>query len=161
MIKPSLVNEVLFGYNQITIVNDTLDWAGIGNANATFGIAGGQPIAGLSSIGWGSGLTTVGAGASDTDTLDQTYQFNEKLTWLTGRHTVKFGGQLLHYNQRRFYAGNNGLLGIFTYGGAFTGFPFSDFLLDQVSQVKDAGARPIRGRSSTTAWRSTSRTISS
>ena len=57
------------------------------------------------------------------------------MTWLTGRHTVKFGGQLLHYNQRRFYAGNNGLLGIFTYGGAFTGFPFSDFLLDQVSQV--------------------------
>ena len=48
---------------------------------------------------------------------------------------MKFGGQLLHYNQRRFYAGNNGLLGIFTYGGAFTGFPFSDFLLDQLSQV--------------------------
>jgi hypothetical protein len=35
---------VLVGYNEITIVTDTLDWAGIGNANATFGIAGGQPI---------------------------------------------------------------------------------------------------------------------
>src|SRR5688500_19860968 len=34
--------------------------------------------------------------------------------------------------QRRFYAGNNVLLGLFGYGGAFTGFPFSDFLLDQV-----------------------------
>ena len=34
IIKPSLVNEVLFGYNQITIVSDTLDWAGIGDANA-------------------------------------------------------------------------------------------------------------------------------
>ena len=29
-----------FGYNRITIVSDTLDWAGIGDANATFGIAG-------------------------------------------------------------------------------------------------------------------------
>jgi hypothetical protein len=130
---PSLVNEVLVGYNQITIVSRALDWAGIGNANATFGIAGGQPIPGLSSIGWGGGLTSVGAGASDTDTLDKTFQVNEKATWITGRQTFKIGGQLLHYVQRRFYAGNNGLLGLFGYGGAFTAFPFSDFLLDQVA----------------------------
>jgi hypothetical protein len=130
--KSSLVNEVLVGYNQIAIVNDTLDWAGIGNGNATFGIAGGQPIAGLSSIGLGGGLTALGAGASDSDTLDKHYQINEKLTWLKGRHSMKFGGQLIHYVQRRFYAGNNGLLGIFGYSSAFTGFAFSDFLLDQV-----------------------------
>src|SRR5438552_6379589 len=127
------MNEVLVGFNQIAVVNNTLDWAGIGNGNATFGIAGGQPIAGLSSIGLGGGLSSLGAGASDSDTLDRTYQINEKLTWITGRQTLKFGGQLLHYVQRRFYAGNNGLLGLFGYGGAFTGFPFSDFLLDQVS----------------------------
>jgi hypothetical protein len=132
VLKPSLVNEVLFGYNKITIVSDTLDWAGIGDANATFNIPGGQPIHGLSSIGFGNGLTAVGAGASDTNTVDQTYQINEKLTWLKGRHSVKFGGQLLHYQQQRFYAGNNGLLGLFTYGGAFSGAPFADFLLDQV-----------------------------
>jgi Carboxypeptidase regulatory-like domain/TonB dependent receptor-like, beta-barrel len=133
IIKPSLVNEVLFGYNQITIVSDTLDWAGIGDANATFNIPGGQPINGLSSIGWGNGLTSIGAGASDTNTVDKTYQINEKLTWLKGRHSVKSGGQLLHYNQQRFYAGNNGLLGLFTYSAAFTGAQFSDFLLDQVA----------------------------
>ena len=131
--KSSLVNELLVGYNQIGIVNHTLDWAGIGNGNQTFGIAGGQPIAGLSSIGLGSGLTGLGAGASDSDTLDKHYQINEKLTWLKGRHSMKFGGQLIHYVQRRFYAGNNGLLGIFGYSSAFTGFAFSDFLLDQVA----------------------------
>ena len=113
--KSSLVNELLVGYNQIGIVNHTLDWAGIGNGNQTFGIAGGQPIDGLSSIGLGSGLTGLGAGASDSDTLDKHYQINEKLTWLKGRHSMKFGGQLIHYVQRRFYAGNNGLLGIFGY----------------------------------------------
>jgi len=129
---PSLINEAIVGYNQITVVAKALDWAGIGNANATFGIAGGQPIPGLSSIGWGGGLTAIGTGASDSDTLDKTYQFNDKITWLKGDHTLKIGGQLLHYVQRRFYAGNNGALGIFGYGGAFTGFPFSDFLLDQV-----------------------------
>ena len=54
VIKPSLVNEALFGFNQIAVVNDTLDWAGIGNANSTFGIAGGQPIAGLSALDAGT-----------------------------------------------------------------------------------------------------------
>ena len=88
----TLVNELLVGYNQITVVTDTLDWAGIGNGNATFGIAGGQPIPGLSSIGFGNGLTSIGAGASDTNTLDKTYQINEKLTWLKGRHSIKSGG---------------------------------------------------------------------
>src|SRR5262249_43008980 len=44
--------------------------------------------------------------------------------------------------QQRFYAGNNGLLGVFTYGGAFTGFPFSDFLLDQVGSKGRGSATP-------------------
>ena len=131
--KPSLVNEVLLGYNEIAVVSSTLDWNGIGNANSTFGIPGGQPIPGLSALTLNSGLTPLGAGAADSDTLDKTYQFNEKLTWLKGRHALKVGGQVLHYNQRRFYAGNNGLLGNFAYGGAFTGFAFADFLLDDVT----------------------------
>ncbi len=133
IVSPTLVNELLVGYNQITIVSGVLDWSGLGNGNATFGIAGGQPIAGLSSIALGNGLTSVGAAATDTNTLDKTYQINEKLTWLKGRHTVKSGGQFLHYVQQRFYAGNNGLLGVFGHGGAFSGAPFADFLLDQVS----------------------------
>ena len=119
-----------------------MDWAGIGDANATYGIAGGQPIAGLSQIGWGNGLTLPGAIAPDSDTLARTYQLNEKLTWLRGRHALKFGGQFLHYNQRRFYAGNNGLLGSITYNGTFTGSAFSDFLLDQVNFKGRGGGDP-------------------
>jgi hypothetical protein len=142
IVSPTMINEALFGYNQITIVSDTIDWAGIGDANAKLGVAGGQPIPGLSSIGWGSGLSNIGAGASDSNTLDKTYQFNEKLTWIRGRQTLKFGGQLLHYVQRRFYAGNNGLLGVFTYGGTFSGAPFSDFLLDQVTTKGRGSSAP-------------------
>ena len=91
VVNSSLVNEVLVGYNQITIVTSALDWAGIGNANATFGIGGGQPIPGLSAIQWGSSLTNIGTGASNTDTLDKTFQINEKVTWLKGRHSLKIG----------------------------------------------------------------------
>ena len=159
VIKPSLVNEVLFGYNHITIVSDTLDWAGIGDANATFNIAGGQPITGLSSIGFGSGLTAIGAGASDTNTLDKTYQVNEKLTWLKGRHSVKFGGQWMHYVQQRFYAGNNGLLGIFGYTGT-SAAPRLPISCSIRSAARDGAARRTPGPTSTTAPRCTCRTTS-
>ena len=138
----SMVNELLVGFSNTHVINNTVDWAGIGDANAAYGIAGGQPIPGLSQIGWGNGLTLPGAIAADSDTLARTYQLNEKLTWLRGRHALKFGGQFLHYNQRRFYAGNNGLLGSIAYNGTFTGSAFSDFLLDQVNFKGRGGGDP-------------------
>jgi Carboxypeptidase regulatory-like domain len=138
----SMINELLAGYSSTTVVGETLDWAGVGALNARYGIAGGQPIDGLSQIQWGSGLTLPGAIATDSDTLAKTYQINEKVTWIKGRHAIKFGGQFLRYNQRRFYAGNNGLLGFINYNGTFTNFAFSDFLLDQVSGKGRGGGDP-------------------
>jgi TonB-dependent receptor-like protein len=142
IISPTIVNEALIGFSHVTVTGETFDWAGVGAGNALYGIAGGQPINGLSSIGWASGLTAPGSSALDSDTLAKTYQINEKLTWLKGRHTLKFGGQWLHYNQRRFYAGNNGLLGFINFNGAFTGFAFADFLLDMVSSKGRGGGDP-------------------
>jgi hypothetical protein len=139
---PSLINEVLIGYSDTTVVAETYDWAGVGAANAKYGIAGGQPIDGLSQIQWGGGLTLPGAIATDSDTHAKTYQINEKLTWLKGRHAFKFGGQFLRYDQRRFYAGNNGLLGFIGFGATFTGYAFSDFLLDDVSSKGRGGGDP-------------------
>ena len=57
----SLINEVLVGLQLDRQHHRLNDWGGIGNANATFGIPGGQPIAGLSAINLGSGLTTIGS----------------------------------------------------------------------------------------------------
>jgi hypothetical protein len=129
----AIVNEVLVGYNRVGILRAFDDLSGLGQANARFGIPGGQPFAGLSSIAFGSGLSNVGSLASTLDTLNRTFQLNERLTWMRRRHTMKFGGQLLRLAQQRHYAGNNGALGSFSYTGAFTNFGFADFLLDQVS----------------------------
>jgi hypothetical protein len=139
---PELVNEVLVGYNRVGVIQDVDDLGGLGSGNSAFGIPGDQPIPGLSSIQLGSGLTTLGSAASIWDTLNQTYQFTEKLTWIRGRHTMKFGGSLLHYVQERYYAGNNGALGLFAYTGTFTNFGFADFLLDQVSQKGRGSVAP-------------------
>ena len=141
---PTMVNELLVGFSHTTVISQTDDWAGIGDANAAYGIAGGQPIAGLSSVGWASGLSAPGAIAPDSDTLAKTFQINEKFTWMKGRHGLKFGGQWLHYDQRRFYAGNNGLLGFINYNGAFTGYAFSDFLLDLSSSKGRGGGDPTK-----------------
>ena len=121
----SLVNEVLVGYNQITIVSDTLDWAGIGNANATFGIAGGQPIAGLQLDRHGRRTHIHRRRSQRHQYRRQDLSDQRKAHVAEGRHSLKVGGQLLHYVQQRFYAGNNGLLGLFGYSGAFSGFAFS------------------------------------
>jgi hypothetical protein len=149
VIGPSMVNEALVGFSHTTVTAETFDWSGVGAGNARYGIAGGQPIDGLSCLtntngacNGLNGLTPLGAIATDSDTLAKTYQLNEKLTWLKGRHALKFGGQFLRYDQQRFYAGNNGRLGYITFNGAFTGSQFADFLLDQVSGKGRGGGDP-------------------
>jgi hypothetical protein len=139
---PWLTNEVLVGYNDVRIVRSLVDLNGLGRANARFGIPGDQAIAGLSAIRFGGGLNAIGDPARTWDTRDRTYQFNERITWSDGRHTMKLGGQLLHLSQRRYYSGNNGALGLFSYTGTFTGFGFSDFLLDQLSQKGRGSVAP-------------------
>jgi hypothetical protein len=63
------------------------------------------------------------------------YQLNERLTWLRGRHTMKFGGSWNYYLSKSEYPGNNGRNGFISYDTFnFTGAQFADFLLDRVSQ---------------------------
>ena len=57
VIGTSMVNELLVGFSHTTVTAETFDWAGIGDGNALYGIAGGQPIGGLSQIQWGTPLT--------------------------------------------------------------------------------------------------------
>src|SRR5207237_6246784 len=135
-------NEVLDGYNHVTLGLNYDDISALGNANARFGIPGGQSISGLTSISVGSGLSDLGTLALILQTLDNTYQVDEKLTWSLGRHTLKFGGQLLRLSQQRYYSGNNGALGFVSYTGRFTNFGFADFLLDQVSEKGRGSVTP-------------------
>ena len=79
-------------------------------------------------------ITSVGGIETGTDNYNQVYQLNERLTWLRGRHTMKFGGSWNYYRSKSYYPGNNGHNGFISYTlFNFTGYPFADFLLDQVS----------------------------
>jgi hypothetical protein len=133
--SPTIINEVRLGYTRIGIdENVPVDWSGkLGaDGNAKFGIGGGQPYAGLSSVSLGNGLSGVGAGASVGLTVDNKLQYGDDLTWQRGKHLLKMGAQLIRFRQNRYYAGNNGALGSFTYDGTVSGLAYGDFLLNQL-----------------------------
>ncbi len=133
--SPTVVNEARVGFNRaLFVTNNAFDWAGIGNGNQKLGIPGGQAVPGVSSISLGSGLSNIGAVGTNENNAPNTFHYGDNLTILRGRHALKMGGQWQRYQQNRFYAGNNGVLGLFEYGTQYTGVGFADFLLDQLSR---------------------------
>ena len=122
--SPTIVNEARLSYSRVGIDEGVpVDWSGLlgTDGNSKFGIAGGQPFAGLSAVTLGSSLSAIGSGGAIGSTVDNKIQFSENLTWQRGAHLLKIGGQAVRYRQNRYYAGNNGALGLFTYDGTVTG----------------------------------------
>ena len=158
----SLVNELLVGFSNTKVVVETFDWAGVGSANALYGIAGGQPIDGLSQIGWGSGLTLPGAIATDSDTLAKTYQINEKATWVKGRHTREIRRRSSFTTTSSvFTPGTTGCSGSSISPAPSRASPSPTSCSTRCpARAAAAAIRTIRGRICRTAFRSSRRTIS-
>ena len=135
IIGTALVNDLLVGVNDNGFNSQPLDIRGLGPLNNQLGIGGPQPIPGLTEVRMGNNLANIGTTAVTSNTNNRVFQLNERLTWLTGRHAVKFGGSWNYYEMKRYYSANNGVLGFISYTNFnFTGAAFADFLLDQVSQ---------------------------
>jgi len=132
-ISATTLNEALVGFSHVKFQTIPLDWSGIGNANGSIGIPGDQAIAGLSALNINGGYGLGSAANSEFNNIG-TYQLSDKFSWFKGRHAMMFGGRWLYQRQEFSYSGNEGSLGHYEYSGRFTGFGFSDFLLDQVSQ---------------------------
>ena len=151
-ISSNMVNEARVGYTRPNSGGDSVDIAGLlgANGNAKFGIGGGQPVVGMSTINMGDGTSSIGGGANNSSTTDNDFQYGDNLTFHRGRHSLKMGGQALRYDQNRFYGGNNGVLGFFTYSGLYTGSAFADFLL---SDLQSKGRGSLAGRWGHRQWR--------
>ena len=65
------------------------------------GDPGDQVVRGLTNIRWGNDLTEIGSAETGTNNANLVYQVNERLTWLLGRHTLKFGGSWNYYQSSR------------------------------------------------------------
>ena len=134
-ISPSIVNEARASFSRIVINDRPIDWSGqLGaDGNQRLGIPGGQPFAGISSIGLGGGLSGIGSAGVASRTSDNKFIYYNNLTWQKGKHLIKMGGQFMRYQQNRYYSGNNGVLGLFRYNGTYSGLDYADFLLDALN----------------------------
>ncbi len=151
-VSPSMVNELRLGFTRANSGGDTIDVAGFlgRDGNAKFGIGGGQAELGMSSITMGDGTSAIGGGANNSNTTDNDFSYGDNLSFHRGQHNFKMGAQALRYDQNRFYGGNNGVLGFFTYSGLYTGSAFGDFLLNQLASK---GRGSVAGRWGHRQWR--------
>ncbi|MGB7133971.1 MAG: TonB-dependent receptor, partial [Acidobacteriaceae bacterium] len=125
---PSLVNELLIGYNrddygyQPPFYGDALS-AGLGivNANRNIETSGGALIGGNNGIDYTGdyGLYAV---------PQNTYEINDSVDWERGRHSLKFGATGILRNMEYFRPISG--KGYFNFGnGDFTGFPTAEMLI--------------------------------
>ena len=75
-----------------------------------------------------NGLTTLGNSASQPfDPTVNTFTWADSVTWVKGRHMVKFGGEAVRCQM--FHATPNNARGTFIFLGRWTNDPFADFTL--------------------------------
>lgn len=82
------------------------------------------------SFGDGTGFSGIGR-SKDGPTRSRTQEFSDNLSWIVGRHNLKFGGDFrkLSYNDLLIFGGSDDF-GNFDFNkGAFSGNAFADLLL--------------------------------
>ena len=143
--SPSLINALTVGFTRTDWDQGfPVDSTGVfgTSGNAKVGIAfPDQRFNGFTNQGLGP-LSDVGTPAYNGGVIDNTYTYNDVLSWQLGRHFLSIGGNLHRY-QNNYPTGNNdGYLGSLNYTGNFTSNPASptasgyapaDFVLDRVS----------------------------
>lgn len=153
----SVVNNARLGASRIVArMEEVKDPTGAfgtqGNSKVGIPLPSAQTLAGFTQMQfndqgelsyWG---TPPGAGNNITD---NNFDFNDTLLWQHGNQNIKFGVQLLRYQQNFIEVGNaGGALGTYNYSGVYTANPnpaisgavgvdFADFLLNkaQGSQI--------------------------
>lgn len=147
--SPSLVNSARVGFTRTKwsegLPQDPSGFFGTqGNAKVGISFAN-QKYNGFTNQGIGGDMSDVGTTAYNGNSLiDNTYDYQDDLTWQRGRHFLSMGMTAIRY-QNNYPTGNNdGYLGSLNYSGAFTADPAAsntggwgpaDFVLDRVQSA--------------------------
>ncbi len=131
-ISPTLLNQAHFGVSHGFFDNGfTKDSLALQVTNSTLGIN--MPnMRPYSPSLWIAG--NVGGWANAEVESGLTHQYGDALTWIRGKHTFKFGMEVLidSYHNRSFAYTN----GSYDFDGSFTGSGMADFLLGRTSYVQ-------------------------
>jgi outer membrane receptor protein involved in Fe transport len=130
LLSPALVNEARFGFLQINYYRTPQNY-NLDPSSLVPGLT--SPLPGL------GGLPTINItnftsifdqpGSGD---LQRSYEFYDNLSWVLGKHSLKFGGE---YQRSSAFNFQNPApaRGSFTFDGRYTGNAFADFLLGYTS----------------------------
>jgi hypothetical protein len=134
VITPHLVNEFRFGYSHLDIVS-TFPIQGaavvhdLGLTGLDLSHAG--TLGGFTGFDFspGTGFTNIGHDAIGP-TESKTTQYGDNLSWIKGKHTMKFGAEFRRVEYARIdNFGASDEFGSFTFNGGFSGNSFADLLL--------------------------------
>jgi hypothetical protein len=128
-ITPTLLNEARFGFS---ISNSATAYGFDGKAiTTTFGLQNLPPLTfnGLTSFNFSGATSNFGAGKAGF-TFSHSYQWNDNLTWIKGRHSFKFGADVrrLRAQTALSFTGSDNY-GNFSFDGRYSGSDVADFLL--------------------------------
>jgi Carboxypeptidase regulatory-like domain/TonB dependent receptor/TonB-dependent Receptor Plug Domain len=156
--SPSMINEFRAGVSRTVwaqaIPTDTSGVFGT-NGDNTVGIPfPNQAFAGFSYMNFGSWESNFGTQAIANEFHENNFFYGDTLSWQRGAHSLKFGAQIIRYQQNSFYPGNAGALGSFAYSGQYTedpnlgsyGYGFADFLMDQSTGAQVGGVAGPTGQ---------------
>jgi hypothetical protein len=120
---PALVNEFRFGFIQWNINTTHVD-AGqdrseaLGIPNANRGDAYSSGLSLIFMAGYGYNGSMGDSQYVPEIATDNTYSFSDALTWVSGRHTIKFGAELKRWTRNFFQA--QAPFGLFDFAGVYT-----------------------------------------
>lgn len=131
-VTPSIYNEARFGFTRNNSgTSNPYNGAAFSQSLGLVGLPGLPAFFnGLSDVEFSDNLTGLNADRLDGITQGRTYQAVDNVSWIKGRHTVKFGFDYRHIQAITplgFLSGDN--YGGFSFNGLATGSPFGDFLL--------------------------------
>lgn len=78
------------------------------------------------------------------------YQWQNNLSWIKGRHTLKFGGEIWHNYGSNFGVSPSRAYGSVSFTGAYSGFSYADFILGIPRQASRSSAGFVKIKS--TNW---------
>jgi hypothetical protein len=101
VITPSLVNQFLYGFSRR--YRGELSGSIGGDYPAKLGISGVSPVTFPCFAFQGTDYSGVLNNCGDSEFADNVYQVNDSVSWVKGKHNMKFGGgaRLLEFNVRR------------------------------------------------------------
>jgi hypothetical protein len=157
VLSPNKVNEVRLGFNRLQFLNGLPEpFFSVGGTNQN--LARFLP-SGYAAMG-GAGAFTGTQGGGTVLTRNNTYQVYDNFSWQKGRHSMKFGAEVLRIQYNRFETPNP--LGTFTFTNGYTtrtaandgtGSALASMLLGSTTQAsRTVGPKELYGRQWSTGY---------